>query len=153
MRKGSKPVSKRSIPTVLGCVGRGAFERVQRRNNWYSMKYWMETSNCIECSFLNCPGSEGECSDPSHIEFPFLVEIAVFHRSGNVVGGDDDVRGLKVYQCINFSASTDDVLSKHFNVDYRLGRVGIMESSQVTIVVHLVSPVLKWLNYGKSSLG
>lgn len=49
-------------------------------------------------------------------------------------------------------ASTEDIFSKIFDIDYRLGRVGISEEAPVTVVTHLVCPVLKWLNYGKGGL-
>jgi len=49
-------------------------------------------------------------------------------------------------------ASMEDVFAKIFNINYRLGRVGIRQDTPVTVVAHLVCPVLKWLNYGKSGL-
>lgn len=38
------------------------------------------------------------------------------------------------------------------DVAYRLGCVGIRPEAPVTVLVHFVSPILEWLNYGKSSL-
>jgi hypothetical protein len=49
-------------------------------------------------------------------------------------------------------ASMEDVFSRIYNINYHLGRVGITEDTPVTVVAHLVCPVLKWLNYGKSGL-
>ena len=80
------------------------------------------------------------------MEFPYLIELAVFDRD------EGDTEGLKVYQCVNFMASMEDIFSRIFDVKYRLGRVGITPDMPVTVVLHLVCPVLKWLNYGKSGL-
>lgn len=49
-------------------------------------------------------------------------------------------------------ASMEDLFARVYNVDYHLGRVGITREHSVTVIVHLVCPVLKWLNYGKSGL-
>jgi hypothetical protein len=49
-------------------------------------------------------------------------------------------------------ASMEDIFSKIFDVKYRLGLVGIKGNMPVTVVLHLVCPVLNWLNYGKSGL-
>jgi hypothetical protein len=82
----------------------------------------------------------------SHVEFPYLIELAVIDRK------KDDQEGLKVYQCVNFMASMEDIFSRIYNINYHLGRVGISRDMPVTVVAHLVCPVLKWLNYGKSGL-
>lgn len=79
------------------------------------------------------------------VSFPFLIELAVFDR-------DEDKGDLQVFQAVNFSASMEDLFSKIFNIRFRLGRVGITERSPVTVLAHLVCPVLGWLNYGKSGL-
>lgn len=134
MRIRSKPIAKRSVPKILGIVGEERFESVKEQHGWKMLKYTV---------------MKGRWKDRwgrKAASFPFLVELAVFDRE------DDDKLGLQVFQCINFMASMEDIFSRLFNIKYRLGRVGITEKSPVTVMVHLVCPVLKWLNYGKSGL-
>ncbi|MDV3244857.1 MAG: hypothetical protein LYZ66_06790 [Nitrososphaerales archaeon] len=157
MRAKAKPISKRSIPSVLGCVGQENFESERERNGWARLRYVIEKGTKIECP-LPHPFNSGGCESDEHVEYPFAVEIAVFDRKGGGANdgaedGDEDGEGLKVNQCVNFSASREDVFSRIFDVKYRLGRVGIMEDSPVTVVVQLVCPVLGWLDYGKTGLG
>jgi hypothetical protein len=82
MRKRSRPISERSVPKVLGMVGKEALEEVMRRNGWLGMRYTRRVG------FVE----DGEA------KFPFLVEVAVFNRKS-------DGEGLQVYQCVNFMAS------------------------------------------------
>ena len=134
MRELAKPIAKRSVPKVLGVVGEERFERVKEQHGWKRLRHTV---------------MKGRKKDPwgrSAANFPFLVELAVFDRK------EDDELGLQVFQCVNFMASMEDIFSRLFNIKYRLGRVGITEKSPVTVMVHLVCPVLKWLNYGKSGL-
>jgi len=134
MREGTKPISKRSVPKVLGIVGEERFERVKEQHGWKRLRYTV---------------MKGRRKDPwgrKAASFPFLVELAVFDRK------EDDEQGLQVFQCVNFMASMEDIFSRLFDIKYRLGRVGITEKSPVTVMAHLVCPVLKWLNYGKSGL-
>lgn len=133
MRSKAKPVSWRSIPQVLGSVGEAAFEKLRQRYEWKRLRYTTLKDIRIEQS-----GMES-------VRFPFLIELAIFDR-------ENDGEGLKVYQCINFMASMEDVFSRIFDISYRLGRVGITRETPVTVVAHLVCPVLKWLNYGKSGI-
>ena len=144
MREKAKPISKRSISSMLGCVGEKQFEELRERLGWKRLRYTKIPAFRIECSRWNHYGSES-CNNPGHVEFPYLIELAVFDRQ-------DDNEGLKVYQCVNFMASMEDIFSRIFNIKYRLGRVGITEDMPVTVLLHLVCPVLKWLNYGKSGL-
>jgi hypothetical protein len=130
MRSRGKIISKRSLPRVLGVVGEEQFEKIQRANGWERLRY-----ACL---------IENEKS--SRYTYPFIMELAIFDRD------KADIEGLKVYQCVNFMASTEDVFSKLFDIKYRLGRVGITPEMPVTVLAHLVSPVLQWLNYGKSGL-
>lgn len=134
MRIRSKPISKRSVPKVLGIVGEKRFEKVKEQHGWKRLRYTV---------------MKGRWKDRwggKDASFPFLVELAVFDRE------EDDELGLQVFQCVNFMASMEDIFSRLFNVEYRLGRIGITKESPVTLMVHLVCPVLKWLNYGKSGL-
>lgn len=134
MMERAKPIAKRSISKVLGAVGRESFERVREQRGWKRLRYTLQK------------GREKTVFDfGKFVSFPFLVELAVFDR-------DEDERGLKVFQAVNFSASMEDLFSKIFDIRYRLGRVGITERSPVTVLAHLVCPVLGWLNYGKSGL-
>jgi hypothetical protein len=133
MRLKAKTVSKRSIASVLGCIGEKAFEQVRERQEWKRLRY------------IVIPAFRVECADTCQVEFPYLIELAVFDRH-------DDGEGLKVYQCVNFMASMEDIFSRIFDIKYRLGRVGITKDMPVTVLTHLVCPVLKWLNYGKSGL-
>ena len=146
MKLKAKTVSTRSIASVLGCVGEKAFEQVRERQGWKKLRYIMIPAFRVECPGWKCQEPANPvCTDLNHVEFPYLVELAVFDRQ-------DDNEGLKVYQCVNFMASMEDVFSRIFNINYRLGRVGVTQDSPVTVLVHFVCPVLKWLNYGKSGL-
>ena len=144
MKAKSKPITKRSIPSVLGLVGEESFKKVCKQNRWERLRH------------VVMPGVKAECPEVYHsdrsnriivpVEFPYLIELAVFDRK------KDDQEGLKVYQCVNFMASMEDIFSRIYNINYHLGRVGISRDMPVTVVAHLVCPVLKWLNYGKSGL-
>jgi len=140
MKAKTKPIAKRSIASVLGCVGEKTFEKIRERNGWERLKYVSMAAVKVEPSsfYLQTPSNR--------VEFPYLIELAVFDRQ------KDDMEGLKVYQCVNFMASMEDIFSRIYNINYHLGRVGITKEMPVTIVAHLVCPVLKWLNYGKSGL-
>lgn len=134
MKKRAKPIAKRSFSAVLGAVGQDRFEKLRDQNGWRRLRY----------TILKEVKSEYYAGYT--VKFPFLVELAVFDRA------EDDMEGLKVYQCINFMASMEDIFSRVFDISYHLGRVGITQVSPVTVLVHLISPVLKWLNYGKSGI-
>jgi len=144
MKGMAKPISKRSIGAVLGCIGENRFEDLRKRHNWKRLRYTKIPAFRVECPHSGLHDF-GPCSHKNHVEFPYLIELAVFDRQ-------DDNQGLKVYQCVNFMASMEDIFSRIFNIKYRLGRVGITEDMAVTVLLHLVCPVLKWLNYGKSGL-
>lgn len=144
MKARTKPIGKRSIKSVLGCLGKASFEKIREQNGWERLRYVAMPGIKVECpEFYH---GDGACRNLDHVEFPYLIELAVFDRKR------DDQKGLKVYQCVNFMASMEDIFSRIFNINYRLGRVGIKEDTPVTVVAHLVCPVLKWLNYGKSGL-
>ena len=132
---------------MLGSVGKKAFEKLCVQNGWENLRYAKITGVRIECPVPKGKYGEERCSELDHVEFPFLVEVAVFDRKR------DDGEGLKVYQCVNFMASMENIFGGIFDISYRLGRVGITEETPVTVVVHLVCPVLRWLNYGKTALG
>lgn len=146
MKSKAKPISKRSIQLVLGYVGQEAFERVLEQNGWERLRYVMMPSTRVECPGLYNLYHDQRCKDEDHIEYPYLIELAVFDRK------KDDLEGLRVYSCINFMASGEDIFSRVFGINYRLGRIGIKEDSPVTVMVHLVCPVLRWLSHGKSGL-
>jgi len=143
MRVKAKPISKRSTKSVLGCIGKNSFEKLREQHGWRRLRYVVMPARRMECPHHYV--HEENCGSLDHVEFPYLIELAVFDRK-------DDGEGLKVYQCVNFTASMEDIFSRIFNINYRLGRVGITENTPVTVVAHLVCPVLKWLNYGKSGL-
>jgi hypothetical protein len=147
MKLKAKTVSTRSVASVLGCVGEKAFEQVRERQGWKKLRYIQIPAIRVECPSWKCQEKASPmCTNLNHVEFPYLIELAVFDRQ------EDDGEGLKVYQCVNFMASMEDIFSRIFNIKYRLGRVGITETMPVTVLLHLVCPVLKWLNYGKSGL-
>jgi len=127
MRAKAKPISKRSIKSVLGCVGEDSFERLREQHGWRRLRYVIMAARMVECH-RRYVHELGDCDGLDHVDFPYLIELAIFDR-------EDDGKGLKVYQCVNFMASMEDIFSRIFNINYRLGRV-----------------VLKWLNYGKSGL-
>lgn len=137
------PRNKRSIKAVLGCVGKESFERLREQRGWKRLRYALIPGFRVECPEWSHGGDR--CPNIDHVEFPYLIELTVFDRQ-------DDGEGLKVYQCVNFMASMEDVFARIFDISYRLGRVGITKETPVTVVVHLICPVLKWLNYGKSGL-
>ena len=143
MKAKAKTISARSIASVLGCVGEKAFEQIRERLKWKRLRYIQIPAFRVECQ--NCT-LELPCDNKGHVEFPYLIELAVFDRD------EGDTEGLKVYQCVNFMASMEDIFSRIFNIKYRLGLVGIKGDMPVTVILHLVCPVLKWLNYGKSGL-
>lgn len=145
MKGMAKPISKRSISSALGCIGEKQFEALRERLNWKRLRYTKIPVFRVECWKCQNYYESEKCENPDHVEFPYLIELAVFDRQ-------DDNQGLKVYQCVNFMASMEDIFSRIFNIKYRLGRVGITEDMSVTVLLHLVCPVLKWLNYGKSGL-
>jgi len=144
MKSKSKPIGKRSAPDVLGCVGQENFEKFRQLCVWPRLRY-------IRLVGIKrvCPEpfhSFSPCKNLDHVEFPYLVELAVFDRN--------DSAGLQLYEAVNFMCSSHDVFSSYtFNIQHRLGLVGITKASSVTIIAHVVSPVLPWLNYGKTSLG
>jgi len=144
MRSKAKPISKRSISSVLGVVGEESFEEVRKQNEWERLRYVVMPGIKVECTEYH--HGDGPCRNEKHVEFPYLIELAVFDRKR------DDQEGLKVYQCVNFMASMEDIFSRIYNINYHLGRVNISKDMPVTVVAHLVCPVLKWLNYGKSGL-
>ena len=144
MRSKAKPISKRSIPSVLGVVGEESFEEVCKQNEWERLRYVVMPGTTVECPEYY--HGDGPCRNEEHVEFPYLIELAVFDRKR------DDQEGLKVYQCVNFMASMEDIFSRIYNINYHLGRISISKDTPVTVVAHLVCPVLKWLNYGKSGL-
>lgn len=142
MKTQSKPINKRSTPNLLGHVGEHSFERIQQQHGWPKLRY-------IRLCGMNisCPEHwhTGPCRNLDHVESPYLVELAIFDRN--------DTEGLKVHQAVNFMDSSHDLLHSMFNLQFRLGRVGITESSSITIVAHVVSPIPPWTNYGKTALG
>jgi hypothetical protein len=143
MKAKTKPITKRSIPSVLTVVSKENFEKLCKQNGWANLKYTLKAATKLSCRQFYSHGEN--CSDITHTEYPYLIEVAVFNRQ-------NDGKGLKVYQCVNFMASMEDLFERIYNVDYHLGRVGITREHPVTVIVHLVCPVLKWLNYGKSGL-
>jgi hypothetical protein len=144
MKARAKPIAKRSIPTVLGFVGEESFEKLREQNGWKRLRHTIMPGIRVECHEYY--HGKGPCRNPDHVEFPFLIELAVFDRKR------DEQEGLKVYQSVNFMASMEDIFSRIYGINYHLGRVGISKDMPVTVVAHLVCPVLKWLNYGKSGL-
>lgn len=151
MKRRAKPISKRSTKVVLGCIGEQSFENLRQQHGWQRLRYVLIPARRLECATQRFYRyyEEHKLQDCKysleHVEFPYLVELAVFDRY-------EDGEGLKVFQCVNFMASMEDLFSRIFNVSYRLGRVGITKETPVTVILHLVCPVLKWLNYGKSGL-
>ena len=127
-----RSITKPSIPRVLGTVGRDSLEKFREKMGWRRLRYTAEVGI-----------KRGEYAT---VEYPFIVELAVFDRK------EDDTEGLKVYQCVNFAASMEDIFSKIFDVSFWLSSAGISREMAVTVICHLICPVLKWLNYGKSGL-
>ncbi len=115
---------------MLGFVGKDTLMRVVEANGWRGLKY----------------GFSVESKVSGDVSYPYIIELAVFDR---VL---DDVEGLKVFHCINFMPSTQKILSAEYSVEHHLGLVGIKPESPVTVVLHLISPRVEWLNYAKSSM-
>ena len=151
LKRRSKPIHKRSTPAVLSTVGESNFERICKLNGWRSLKYTTIIGTMTECENATCTRRIYSvvdcacCNQPTRVQFPYVIEIAVFDRQ-------EDGQGLKGYQCVNFMASTEDLLERNHKIHHHLGLVGIKPDSPVTVIAHLICPVLKWMNYGKSSL-
>lgn len=124
-----------SVKKILGIVGKKRFEEVQEQNGWRRLKYHYTTSR-----------KRVYLGDGFYTSFPFIVEIALFDRK------DDDTEGVKVYQCVNFMASMENIFTKLYDLKSHLAKCGVTGNQPVTLVAHLVCPVLKWLDYGKSGL-
>ena len=140
LRSKSKPISNRRMGYVLGHVGKKQFEAVMEREGWMGLKYKL-----IKDRVKPREDSFGE--HLNHASYPFLIELAVFDRA------PDDTEGPKIYSCVNYMASKESLFSRVFSINQRLGQVGITQETPVTIVIHLVCPVLKWLNYAKTTVG
>jgi hypothetical protein len=125
----TRPISKRSVPGVLGIVGEETFELVKQENDWLGLRYAKQVG----------------FTEVGNARFPFLVEVVVFDRK-------PDGEGLKIYQCCNFMSSRRNYFSRVYDINYRVGRVNIGKDTPVTVLIHLVCPVLDWLDYGKTSL-
>jgi hypothetical protein len=145
MKAMAKPIprNKRTIAAVLGSVGEESLEILCKQRGWERLRYISMPGIRVECP--EWKHDDHPCLNLDHVEFPYLVELAVFDRN-------NDGEGLKVYQCVNFMASMEDIFARIFDISFRLGRVGITKETPVTVVAHFVCPVLKWLNYGKSGL-
>ena len=136
LRARAKPISKRSTQHVLGCVGLERFEEHRERQGWANLKYVLLKDRV-------------EPNETQRVQatFPFLIELAIFDRDPN------DAEGPKIYQCVNFMASKLPLFRIAHDVNSRLVQVGITEHTPVTVVIHLVSPVQRWLNFAKTSIG
>lgn len=145
MKAKSNTIAKRSIPSVLTVVGEEKFEKLCEQNEWLHLKYASKATTKLTCQNLLFQHDDKTCKDLTHVEYPYLIEVAVFTRQ-------NDGKGLKIYQCVNFMASMENLFERIYNINYHLGRVGLTSDHPVTVIVHLVCPVLKWLNYGKSGL-
>ena len=154
MKSQSKPISKRSAPCMLGLVGEDNFERIRQEHGWPQMRRPEKQYVYLVGMNRSCP--EHYCSEQAyripvpcrnldHVTYPYIVELAILDRN--------DTEGPQVFQCVNFMSSTHDLFHSMFDVTQRLARVGITEKSSVTIIVHVISPILPWTNYGKSSVG
>jgi len=140
LRSNAKPVTTRRIAHVLGCVGEKQFEAVRMRMGWTGLKYKL-IKHRVE------PSKTPSGKLLSHASYPILIELAVFDRA------PDDAEGPKVYRCVNYMASDESLFNRIFNINQRLGQVGITRETPITIVIHLVTPVLKWLNIAKTTVG
>lgn len=127
----AKKINVRSINKVLGVVGKDQFEKVRERMGWRKLKYSYHRSRS---------------SDWESVSYPFIIEFALFERE------EEDQRGVNVYQCVNFMASMEDIFSRLYDVKTHLARCGVTSEMPITVVVHLICPVLKWLDYGKGGL-
>jgi len=142
MKNRSKPIKARSAGNLLGFVGRDNFERISKQHGWSKLRYVRFSGTkriCPEFSHYSLL-----CKNLDHVEFPYLIELAIYDRG--------DGEGLELYEAVNFMSSSHDLFASTFDIKYRLGRVGISQSDSVSIVVHIVTPLLPWLNYGKTVL-
>jgi hypothetical protein len=154
LRKRSKPVEKRFAHSALGFVGKDNFKKLGEQNGWTNLRYTKYAGNSGSCD-LRHPDPDGDrpCKDPSHKEYPWFLEVAVFDRGeyGDKGFEPSDSEGPKIYCCVNFAATERDTFRDIFDISGHLGRAGLRDHS-VTVIAHYVSPILFWLNYGKSSL-
>ena len=78
MKAKAKPITKKSaLRYVLSSVGKDAFERLCVRNGWENLKYARMAGIRIECPNPKYLHGEGCCHEPDHVEYSFLVEVAV----------------------------------------------------------------------------
>ena len=131
MKDLSKPIGKRTIPNVLGCVGEERFRKIADDRGWL-LRYGKIVDHVV--------------SDYTGTDIPHIIEIAFFERKE----GDQD--GLKVYQCVNFMTSPGPIFNRIFNIEQHLGQCGIFQNFPGTILIHLITPKTVWLNYSKTEI-
>lgn len=131
MKNLSKPIGKRTIPNVLGCVGEERFREIANEKGWL-LRYGKIVDHVA--------------SDYTETDIPHIIEIAFFERKE----GDQD--GLKVYQCVNFMTSPGPIFNRIYNIEQHLGECGIFENFPGTILIHLITPKTVWLNYSKTEI-
>ncbi|MBA7689329.1 hypothetical protein ES703_97835 [subsurface metagenome] len=127
----AKKINVRSINKVLGIVGQEQFEKVRERMGWRKLKYSYHRSRS---------------SDWESVSYPFIIEFALFERK------EEDQRGVHIYQCVNFMASMEDIFARLYNVKSHIASCGVTSEMPITVLLHLICPVLKWLDYGKGGL-
>lgn len=130
MKDLSKPIGKRTIPNVLGCVGEERFRKIADDRGWL-LKYEKIVDHVV--------------SDYTETDIPHIIEIAFFERKG-------DQDGLKLYQCVNFMTSPGPIFNRIYGIESHLGQCGIYEDFPGTILIHLITPKTVWLNYSKTEI-
>ena len=145
MKARTKPISKRATPAFLGALGKEGFQRMMsNEGEGYLATYASQSAVKVKCPSSQAKHAFNECSSIDHVEFPFCIELAVLHRK-------EDGRGLKVLCFVNrMPTMSSTVFDRLYDVGYHLGRVWIRKNSPVTVAVHFLSPVIEWLNFGKS---
>ena len=157
--KSGRISSSKTIRNALGYVGKDGFDLAAEMHGWSEPRYGCETGITLRCpidhSVVNGRlGKSAICPNPDHVEFPFVIELAVFDRRQ---GTPNNTRlagkqGREIDSCVNFAASlNDDLFSKLFDVRGYLAQARLLDDSEFTIVIHFVCPVIEWLNFGKSA--
>ena len=146
MKSKSEVISTRSIPSVLGCVGRESFRQLALRKGWELRSYRWAAGIKVQCNEYHDGDVKGPCkSRNDHVEFPLCFELAVFYRLDN--------DGLRVYPCLNFASSVEkNLFDRHYDIAAHVASSGRGIRSPLTVVAHVITPVVGWLNYGKTAM-
>lgn len=165
MKQLSKTIQKRAIvgyllpysvdaksPDEISKIRKESILNFAEASGWTNSRYQMEAIQVLRCHSEREKHSFQDCNDPSHVEFPAILEVAVFDRP-------NDGKGLQIIEAVNYmpvSNFTTSLEGKLFARDYsiknHLVKAGVNETTPLTLMVHVVTPVQSWLNEGKTEI-